>query len=146
MNIGEKIKLYRVRQRMSQKDLALFLGVSRQTVLKWEGGSYCPDLYKISIILNTLNVSAHDLLINPEYNESSSFENDIPYVLDSNTIASNISELRQKFGVSRAKLSEISGVTRQTAARWERASSIPELYSVIAMAEYFSVGICEILK
>ena len=50
MTIGEKISHLRAAYNMSQETLAEKLGVSRQTVAKWESGESVPDLTMASAI------------------------------------------------------------------------------------------------
>ena len=47
MNLGETIYRLRTEKNMSQGDLADALGVSRQSVSKWENGNAIPDLEKL---------------------------------------------------------------------------------------------------
>ena len=47
MNIGERIYKLRTAKNMSQGDLSELLGVSRQSISKWENNSAQPDLDKI---------------------------------------------------------------------------------------------------
>ena len=43
--IGENIQHYRKEAHLSQEELAERIGVSRQTVAKWENGTTVPDIY-----------------------------------------------------------------------------------------------------
>ena len=52
MILADKIMNLRKQQGMSQEELAHQLGISRQSVSKWESGASIPDLDKI---LNSLN-------------------------------------------------------------------------------------------
>ena len=146
MKFNEQLKLYRIRSGMSQKDFGSCIDVSRQTVLKWESGRYYPHLSKIGTICKTLDVSADDLLLCDEYNENSSYKNDLPEMLDACSVGNNIIKLRRHLELQPSSLSDISKVTRQTAARWEAGKTLPELYNVIALAKHFSVRVCDIIS
>ena len=62
MKLGEKIMYSRKRAGMSQIDLADALGVSRQSVSKWETGEANPDITKLPQLANVLGVTADWLL------------------------------------------------------------------------------------
>ena len=66
MKIGEKIFYLRTRNNCSQEELAFSLGVSRQTISKWELGLSIPDTDKIVDISNYLQVST-DFLLKDNY-------------------------------------------------------------------------------
>ena len=48
-------------QNMTQEDIAERIGVSRQTVAKWETGETTPDLEKACLLASILGVSLDDL-------------------------------------------------------------------------------------
>ncbi|MBQ2876183.1 MAG: phosphoglucosamine mutase [Clostridia bacterium] len=62
MTIGEKIYYIRTEQGISQETLAEQLGVSRQSVSKWELGESVPVLDKISALCNYFGISYNDFL------------------------------------------------------------------------------------
>lgn len=62
MSIGERIAEYRKRAALSQEQLAEKLGVSRQSVSKWESGGVMPDLDKIIAMSDLFGVSTDALL------------------------------------------------------------------------------------
>lgn len=62
MNIAEKITHLRIARGISQETLANELGVSRQTISKWESGESLPQLDKVMEICNLFNISANELL------------------------------------------------------------------------------------
>lgn len=68
MILGEKITLLRKKNNYSQEDLANELGISRQSVSKWESGNSIPDLDKIIKISNLFGVST-DYLLKDELEE-----------------------------------------------------------------------------
>lgn len=57
-NLGEKIVKLRKERNMSQEQFAELMGVSRQTVSKWESGAVLPSLDNIRILVNEFGVSA----------------------------------------------------------------------------------------
>lgn len=62
MNIAEKITHLRIARGISQENLANELGVSRQTISKWESGESLPQLDKVMEICNLFNITANELL------------------------------------------------------------------------------------
>ena len=64
MSFGENLQAIRRNNRMSQEDLADLLGVSRQAVSKWELGEGYPEVDKLLILSQKLNVSLDSLMGN----------------------------------------------------------------------------------
>lgn len=64
MTIGEKIKNLRIKNQISQDEVAKVLNTSRQTVSKWERNYSQPNLDDIKILCELLNVSADYFLKN----------------------------------------------------------------------------------
>lgn len=62
MILSEKITLLRKQRNWSQEDLAEQLGISRQSVSKWESGASIPDLDKILKLSSIFEVSTDYLL------------------------------------------------------------------------------------
>lgn len=62
MTLGEKIAKLRAEHHLSQGDLAEKLGVSRQSVSKWETGSSVPDLDKLITLSELFDVSLDALV------------------------------------------------------------------------------------
>ena len=64
--IGENIQLLRKKRSLTQEALAEQVGVSRQTVAKWEAGERAPDLEAAGKLSRVLDVSLDDLTAMPE--------------------------------------------------------------------------------
>ncbi|MCL2387086.1 MAG: helix-turn-helix domain-containing protein [Defluviitaleaceae bacterium] len=64
MAIGEKIQSLRTKSGYSQEALANLLGVTRQSVSKWELGQALPDTEKIIQLSRLFEVTTDSLLIN----------------------------------------------------------------------------------
>ena len=62
MTLGEKIYRLRTEQGMSQENFGDMLGVSRQSVSKWETDQSVPELDKVVAISEMLGVSTDYLL------------------------------------------------------------------------------------
>ena len=63
--LGERIRIYRIKQNMTQRELAEALGVSAQAVSKWETGAACPDVTLLYDQAQLLAVTT-DALLRPE--------------------------------------------------------------------------------
>lgn len=62
MNLGENIFQFRSQCNLSQGDLANELGVSRQSVSKWENNSSTPELDKLIKMAKTFHISLDELV------------------------------------------------------------------------------------
>lgn len=60
--LGNRIKRLRKNNGLSQEELSNELGVSRQTVLKWENGAMCPNAESLKMLCNYFNVSTDAIL------------------------------------------------------------------------------------
>lgn len=62
MNIAKNLQYLRKRDRITQEDLADKLGVSRQSVSKWETGEAYPETDKLLTLCDLFNVSLDALM------------------------------------------------------------------------------------
>ena len=62
MSFGENLQTIRKKNHLSQEGLAEMLGVSRQAVSKWELGEGYPEVDKLLLLSQKLNVSIDSLL------------------------------------------------------------------------------------
>jgi len=70
MNLGETIYRLRTEHNLSQGDLADALGVSRQSVSKWENGNAVPDLEKLIKMSKLFDVTLDELAGNGRESET----------------------------------------------------------------------------
>ena len=63
--IGENIQFLRKKRNLTQEALAEQVGVSRQTVAKWEAGESAPDLSAAAQLSRAFDVSLDDLIAMP---------------------------------------------------------------------------------
>lgn len=73
MNIGERLLKLRKQKGLSQEEIANIIGVSRQTISKWETGESNPDFDKIVPLCDLYNISTDELI---RGESKSNFEND----------------------------------------------------------------------
>lgn len=71
MNLGETIYKYRTLKNLSQGELAEMLGVSRQSVSKWENNSATPDLDKIVKLCEIYGITIDELVKGEESDTAS---------------------------------------------------------------------------
>ncbi len=62
MNLADNLKKLRKDNNLSQEQLAESLGVSRQSVSKWESGSAYPEMDKVLLLCKLFNVGVDELL------------------------------------------------------------------------------------
>ena len=76
MTVGEKIYTLRTQAGYSQEEFAEIIGVSRQSVSKWETSSAIPDTEYVVKICKLLNISTDTLLLNDDLPEVTQKENE----------------------------------------------------------------------
>lgn len=64
MNLGNKIMTLRKKNNMSQEELAEKIGVTRQTISKWELEETSPDITQAKTLSNIFKVSLDELVSN----------------------------------------------------------------------------------
>ena len=62
MTLGERIRALRIKQNLSQEDLAAALEVSRQSVSKWETDASTPDLDKLVKLSEVFHITLDELV------------------------------------------------------------------------------------
>ena len=62
INIGENIKSLRKRKEITQEELAEYLGISFQSISKWERGEGFPDITMLPDLADFFNTSVDELL------------------------------------------------------------------------------------
>ena len=68
MNLSDNLKRIRKENNLSQEDLAEKLGVSRQSVSKWESGAAYPEMDKVIQLCKMFDLNIDELL-NKNVNE-----------------------------------------------------------------------------
>ena len=62
LKLNETISFYRKKQGLTQEQLAQALGVTNQSVSKWESGQCCPDITLIPQLADIFGISIDELL------------------------------------------------------------------------------------
>ena len=63
LNFSHKLRQYRRERDMTQEELAQKIGISPQSVSKWERGCCCPDLLILDEVASALGVEVKDLFV-----------------------------------------------------------------------------------
>lgn len=61
-------------------------------------------------------------------------------------IGNNLQSLRSKRNLSQEALAEEMGVSRQAVAKWEQGQSCPELPTLLALADFYSVTVDQLVR
>ena len=61
------------------------------------------------------------------------------------TFGKKISELRRAAGLSQEQFGEMFGVSRQSVSKWESDQTMPELATIIKIADFFGISVDEVL-
>lgn len=75
MDLGNKILKLRKNSNLSQEQLAEKMGVSRQTISKWEFGETAPDIKQAQKLSKLFNISLDELVGNIEAGGDSYLDN-----------------------------------------------------------------------
>ena len=76
MKFGENLKYLRKSKKMSQEDLAEKVGVSRQSVSKWETSEAYPEMYNILCLCDIFHCHINDL-VHEDFTDIDSLEEEI---------------------------------------------------------------------
>jgi len=90
MKINEKIYSLRKQNHLSQEELADKIGVSRQTVSKWELGESCPDFDKIVPLCEVFGITSDELLTDKKTQKEIEVEANKPDVIKAILICASI--------------------------------------------------------
>ena len=60
--IGYKLEFYRQQRNLSRQELATLMGVTRQTIYRWEHGERLPDIITFVKLARLLGVSMEDII------------------------------------------------------------------------------------
>ncbi len=141
MEFYNKLQILRKQANLTQDELALKIGVSRQAISKWESGGAYPDLNNIQTLCAFFSVSA-DTLMNPKY------ETPTPEVLclefDGNELGGNIKRIRSARGITQEAFAEQMKVSRQSVSKWENGSVIPKTEIIVLMLDVLQAEFSEL--
>ena len=85
MDFGDKLKQYRLKEGLSQEQLAEKIGVSRQAITKWETGRGLPDVENMIILAELFKLTLDELVleeVKKQEKKSVVFESETVYDID----------------------------------------------------------------
>ncbi len=101
MSIGQKLSDLRKSKHLSQEEVADRLGVTRQTISKWETDQSTPDFDKIIPICELFGLSSDELLGNLNSNDNKDKKGESPSSMDiENKKENNIKKRKKAIGIS----------------------------------------------
>lgn len=77
MDLGQRLRDYREKQKLSQDDFAKKLFVSRQAVSRWENNKTVPSLYSLTQIADLYQIPVETLLKEDEYTVTKKLDREI---------------------------------------------------------------------
>ena len=123
--LSERIYTFRRKSGLSQEQLAEKIGVSRQTISKWESGASTPELEKMLALSECFQISLDELVKDEAVNQSA---NEAPQKIEGTNVPKGI-ELKVGIGLCLVGavcllLSGIMMVARPSAAEQLNAASM----------------------
>ena len=67
MELGDKIRELRIKQDLTQEDLAKQLQITRQTISKWDSNKSVPDIMYVKDLCQIFDISIDEFLSNATY-------------------------------------------------------------------------------
>ena len=102
LSVGENVKLLRKTKNITQEQLAEMLGVSAQSVSRWESGVCYPDIELLPLLAETFNVTVDQLLGVDDVAEKKKVED----YLGRFQVAINQGEIEECISIARAGVAE----------------------------------------
>ena len=62
------------------------------------------------------------------------------------SIADNIKQLRNRYGLTQAQLSDIAGVSDKAVSTWEKGTAVPRMGAIQRMADHFGISKSDIIE
>ena len=81
MNFKENLKDLRIKNNLTQDDIAIRLNISRQSISKWESGVSEPNLETLEQLCDILNCSLEDLVSSPKNKIKEKVKHDVPSII-----------------------------------------------------------------
>ena len=81
MDFGDKLKQYRLKEGLSQEQMAEKIGVSRQAITKWETKRGLPDVENMIILAELFKITLDELVL-----EEVKKQEEKPMVFESDTV------------------------------------------------------------
>jgi transcriptional regulator with XRE-family HTH domain len=128
MNIGEKIKYFRTKCNLTQKQLAEKVGIGVASIQRYERNELKPNIGTLNKITTALGISINDLCKNENTN-----------------IGKNIRRIRKYKKFTSEELGKGIGETGHTIGRYERGERTPSITKLKEIASALGVNLTELL-
>ncbi len=125
---GATARRARTAARLTADQLGLQVGVSEQTILRWENGTCAPTADHLRALADQLDVSIPDLLLRKRATEPT------------------LRDLRHMHGISLSSAAKGSGLSASAVVRLERGISDMQGAAAASLAEAYQVGIEEVAQ
>ena len=145
MHIGERIKVYRNKQGLSQRDLADKMGYSNHaTIARIESGEVDIPYSRILQFSEVLNVPVGVIMgIDEDYQ---SFQYDAAERSNKDILASNLKFYMSEAKLNRKDVAEAIGVSYFTFCDWVNAKKYPRIDKVEQMANFFGITKSDLIE
>ena len=137
-DIGSVIRYYRKIRGLTQLNLAMRLGVTPQTVGKWERRESEPDFTLLCPLAEALDVT-FDTLFGTENKQGYSEVNFRP-----DKLRENLKSFRIAAGLTQAELAGRLEVLPQTVSKWETGVCAPDIYFLKQLCACYGIAPCEL--
>ena len=134
MTLGERIRYYRKKIGLTQKELAELLNVSVMTIRRLEAGTRVPKLITVEKLSKALEVDPSVLL---DWNEPQ--EQD-----EEESVGDRIKTLRKEKHITQTQLANCIGVQASVISKYENNIIVPSLEQIHKIAEALGVDPVEI--
>ena len=142
-----RLKLYRERAGLTQKEMATVLGVPLRTYQNYEHNIRVPSLEVLYEVASTCGASLDELVgYMPKANMTSdkhpitANDYDAPH-----DIARSIRRIRLKNGMTQAEFGDIAGVSSMAVSQWENGRSVPRMGAIRAIASHFRIPLSDVV-
>lgn len=136
MDFSQRLKNLRLESGYSQKELAKLIGISYQSLQKYENGISKPRLSRLEEIAEIFNVSVSYLLGETDTRTTSTTSKPL-------ALPQRLKSLRLETGYSQKELAKILGMTQGSYARYgtETGHTVPSVDRLQKLAEVFNVSV-----
>jgi transcriptional regulator with XRE-family HTH domain len=130
--LGEHLEKARQRALLSRADLALRVGVTEESIRRWERGGARPSAERLAQLITVLAIDAAQFSSLP----------DVPEELP--PLARSLRRERVQRGLSQAQAGKVLGLPQPTYAGWEIGRALPSSGHVSDLAEFLAVSVDEV--
>lgn len=129
IKIGKKIKQVRIKSGISQKDMAMRLGISQSSWSNYENGYREPGINLIYLFCKEMGVTIDELIW-----------------MEIMTIGENIKKYREKKGLTQKELGAALGLAEITIRQYESNKREPKYEILFSIADALNVSIDDLMN